>query len=62
MDDHTTLLEREIAPGVASGSAVEPRGQDPALDTERLECANLLRLGGEPRQAGVLEHVIERVT
>ena len=27
---------------------------------ERLERANLLRLGRQPRQAGVLEHVIER--
>ena len=53
-------VKREIAPGVASGSAVDPDGQEPALDAERLECANLLRLGGEPRQAGVLEHVVER--
>ena len=60
MDDHTTLLDREIAPGVPGGSPVEPRGQESALDAERLERANLLRLGGEPRQAGVLEHVIER--
>ena len=53
-------LEREVTPRVPGGSAVEPRGQEPALDADRLERANLLRLGGQPRQAGVLEHVIER--
>ena len=44
MDDHTTLLEREVAPGVPGGSPVEARGQQLALDPERLERGDLLRV------------------
>ena len=53
-------LHREVTPGVAGRSPVDPDGQDPALDAERLERADLLRLGREPRESGVLEHVVER--
>ena len=60
MDDHTTLLEREVAPGVPGGSAVEARGQQLALDPEGLERGDLLVLGRQPRQAGMLDHVVER--
>ena len=44
MDDHTTLLEREVVPGVAGRSPVDSLGQEPAFDAERLERANLLGL------------------
>ena len=50
MDDHTTLLEREIAPGVAGGAPVGPEGQDPVFDAERLEPL-------EPGQLGLLHPV-----
>ena len=60
MDDHTTLLEREIASRVPGGSPVDPDRQNLALDVECFERAELLRLGRKRRQAGVLEHVVER--
>ena len=60
MDDHTTLLEREVAPEVPGRSPVDPLGQERALDAERLEGGHLLRLGREPRQAGMIKHIVER--
>ena len=60
MDDHTTLLEREAAPGVPGGAAVEARGQQLALDPEGLERGDLLGFGREPGQTRVLDHVVER--
>ena len=38
---------------------VGPLGKDPALDPERLERGALLGLGREPRQAGMIEDVVE---
>ena len=60
MDDHTTLLEREVAAGVPGRSSIDSLGQEPAFDAERLEGADLLRLGREPGQARMFEHVVER--
>ena len=52
--------ERAVAPEVPGRSPVDPPGQEPALDAERLEGGHLLRLGREPRQLGMIEHVVER--
>ena len=52
--------ERGVAPEVPGRSPVDPPGQEPALDAERLEGGHLLRLGREPRQLGMIEHVVER--
>ena len=41
--------EREVAPEVPGRSPVDPPGQEPVLDAERLEGGHLLRLGREPR-------------
>ena len=60
MDDHTTVLERKVAPEVPGRSPVDPLGQERALDAERLEGGHLLRLGREPRQAGMIKHIVER--
>ena len=52
--------EREVASEVPGHSPVDPPGQELALDAERLEGGHLLRLGREPRQLGMIEHVVER--
>ena len=44
MDDHTTLLEREVAPGVPGRSPIDSPGQESAFDAEHLERPDLLRL------------------
>ena len=52
--------EREVAPEVPGRSPVDPPGQEPVLDAERLEGGHLLRRGREPKQLGMIEHVVER--
>ena len=52
--------EREVAPEVPGRSPVDPLGQERVLDAERLEGGHLLRLGREPRQAGMIKHIVER--
>lgn len=52
--------KREVAPEAPRRSTVAPLGQNPALDAKRLEGGHLLRFGREPRQAGMVEHVVER--
>ena len=51
---------REVAPEVPGRSPVDPLGQERALDAELLEGGHLLRLGREPRQAGMIKHIVER--
>ena len=51
---------REVAPRAASRAPVDPDGHQGAIDAERLEGAHLLRLGREPGQARMLDHVVER--
>ena len=49
-----------MTPDVAGRAPVAPLGQDPALNPERLEGGHLLGLGRKPRQAGMLDDVVER--
>ena len=49
-----------MAPGVPGCSPIDSLGQQSTFDAERLERPNLFRLGRQPRQVGMLEHVIER--
>ena len=51
---------REVAPRAARRATVDPDGHERAVDAERLERAHLLRLGREPGQARMLDHVVER--
>ena len=53
-------LDREVAPVGAGGSPVHLDGQEPALDAESFERADVLWLRRELRQARLLEHVVER--
>ncbi len=39
---------------------IHPQGQVPSFDPERLEGTDLLRLGRQPWQAWMLQHVVER--
>ena len=53
-------LQREVAPGLPHRPPIAPQGQMPSFDAQVLEGAHLLRLGRQPRQAGMLDHVVER--
>ncbi len=50
----------EVAACASGGSPVDPDRQESALDAERLERADLLVLGRQPRQIRVLDHMVER--
>ena len=53
-------FEREAAGGGSPATPSEdPLGQEPSLDSERLEGGNLLGLGRQPRQVRMPEHVVE---
>ena len=51
---------REVPPHAPGRAPVDPDGQQGAVDAERLERVHLLRLGREPGQARMLDHVVER--
>ena len=53
-------LEPEVMPGLRYRYLIHPQGKVPAFDPERLEGTDLLRLGRQPGQAGMLQHVVER--
>ena len=53
-------LYREVAPSRTGGTPVNPDGQQPVFDAEGLERGDFLGFGGQPRQAGMLDHVVER--
>ena len=53
-------LEPEVLPGLPHRSRVHPQGKVPSFDPERLEGTELLRLGRQPGQAGMLQHIVER--
>jgi len=52
--------EREEAPEAPERAPVDPLGKKLPLDPERLEDGHPVGFGGQPRQAGMFEHVVER--
>ena len=63
-EDRAPGVQRErqpqvkVAPEIPGGAPIAPLGKDPPLDPERLECGDLLGLGRQPRQAGMLKDVV----
>ena len=63
MDDHTTLLEREVAPEVPGRSPVDPLGQERALDIAVRDASKAATFSGSVGSQGrreSIKHIVER--